>query len=66
MIYSSVYLLRFIVWSFLKASILFVLDQFNGATSRPDREHAGRLQLAGEERHARWREVVKRANVPMN
>jgi hypothetical protein len=25
--------LRFIVWSFLKARLLFVLDQFNGATS---------------------------------
>jgi hypothetical protein len=33
MICSSVCLLRFIVWSFLKARLLFVLDQFNGATS---------------------------------
>ena len=37
MICSSVCLLRFIVWSFLKARLLFVLDQFNGATSAPTR-----------------------------
>jgi hypothetical protein len=33
MICSSVCLLRFIVWSFLKARLQFTLDQFNGATS---------------------------------
>ena len=33
MICSSVNLLRFIVWSFLKAGLQFILDQFNGATS---------------------------------
>jgi hypothetical protein len=33
MICSSVCLLRFIVWSFLKARLQFILDQFNGATS---------------------------------
>ena len=33
MICSSVCRLRFIVRSFLKAKLLFVLDQFNGATS---------------------------------
>ena len=32
MICSSVCLLRFIVWSFLKARLQFILDQFNGAT----------------------------------
>jgi hypothetical protein len=34
MICSSVYLLRFIVWSFCKARLQFTLDQFKGATSR--------------------------------
>jgi hypothetical protein len=34
MICSSVCLLRFIVWSFLKARLQFTSDQFNGATSR--------------------------------
>jgi hypothetical protein len=33
MICSSVCLLRFIVWSFLKARLQFTSDQFNGATS---------------------------------
>jgi hypothetical protein len=33
MICSSVCLLRFIVWSFLKARLQFTLDQFNGAMS---------------------------------
>jgi hypothetical protein len=35
MICSSVCLLRFIVWSFLKARLQFTLDHFNGATSTP-------------------------------
>jgi hypothetical protein len=35
MICSSVCLLRFIVWSFLKARLQFTSDQFNGATSQP-------------------------------
>src|SRR6266508_280293 len=35
MICSSVCLLRFIVWSFLKARLQFTLDQFKGATSPP-------------------------------
>jgi hypothetical protein len=33
MICSSVCLLRFIVWSFLKARLQFTLDHFNGAMS---------------------------------
>ena len=33
MICSSVCLLSFIVWSFLKAKLQFTLDQFNGAMS---------------------------------
>jgi hypothetical protein len=33
MICSSVCLLRFIVWSFLKARLQFTLDQIKGATS---------------------------------
>jgi hypothetical protein len=37
MICSSVCLLRFIVWSFLKARLQFTLDQFNGATSGGNR-----------------------------
>jgi hypothetical protein len=41
MICSSVCLLRFIVWSFLKARLQFTSDQFNGATSAAN---VGRLR----------------------
>ena len=36
MICFSVRLLRFLVWSFLKAKLLFALHQLNGATSLCD------------------------------
>jgi hypothetical protein len=38
MICSSVCLLRFIVWSFLKARLQFILDQIKGATSADSQE----------------------------
>src|SRR6266545_906844 len=43
MICSSVCLLRFIVWSFLKARLQFTLDQFKGATSFSLEENETRL-----------------------
>jgi hypothetical protein len=38
--------LRFTVWSFLKARLLFVLDQFNGATSPRIEDGVMRLSAA--------------------
>jgi hypothetical protein len=57
MICSSVYLLRFIVWSFPRARLQFTLDQFKGATSlglrRPTDKVASDLSSRPSELYSR-------------
>jgi hypothetical protein len=46
--------LRFIIWSFLKARLQFILDQFNGATSE-----RAQLELSVIQSQLRLRDLLE-------